>query len=269
MKKRRFHLLSLYAGLFVVFLYGPTLLLPLFSFNDGVFAIFPLNGFTTKHYATLASNTAMLEALYNSLAVATFAAVVTTALSLPLSIVLTRRLLPASDLLLSTVMLPLVVPTIIFAVAFLIIIIKVLGMDLSLGAIAVAHIFVCLPFSVVVLMSALEGLDISLEEASRDLGETAFGTFRRVTLPLIMPAVVSSLLLCFISSFDEFVLSFFLSGTSPTLPVFLYGQLRFPNTLPSLLALGSVILIVSSAVVVLAELIRQRWEARLKVAQEP
>ena len=64
-------------------------------------------------------------------------------------------------------MLPLVEPTIIFAVAFLIIIIKVLGMDLSLGAIAVAHVFVCLPFSVVVLMSALEGLDISLEEASR------------------------------------------------------------------------------------------------------
>jgi spermidine/putrescine transport system permease protein len=122
---------------------------------------------------------------------------------------------------------------------------------------------------VVVLMSALEGLDISLEEASRDLGETAFGTFRRVTLPLIMPAVVSSLLLCFISSFDEFVLSFFLSGTSPTLPVFLYGQLRFPNNLPSLLALGSVILLVSSAVVVLAEVIRQRWEARLKAIQTP
>ena len=111
MKQRRFHFLSLYAGLFVVFLYGPTLLLPLFSFNDGIFAIFPLNGFTTKHYMTMASNTAMIQALYNSLAVATFAAIVTTALSLPLSIVLTRRLLPASDLLLSTVMLPLVVPT--------------------------------------------------------------------------------------------------------------------------------------------------------------
>jgi spermidine/putrescine transport system permease protein len=260
MNKRRFRFLSFYAGLFVIFLYGPTLLLPLFSFNDGVFAIFPLNGFTIKHYTTMASNTAMIQALYNSLAVASFASIVTTALSLPLSIVLTRRLLPASDLLLSTVMLPLVVPTIIFAVAFLIIIIKVLGMDLSLGAIAVAH---------VVLMSALEGLDISLEEASRDLGETALGTFRRVTLPLIMPAVVSSLLLCFISSFDEFVLSFFLSGTSPTLPVFLYGQLRFPNNLPSLLALGSVILVVSSAVVVLAELIRQRWEARLKALQAP
>ena len=269
MTRRRFRFLSLYAGMFIAFLYGPTLLLPLFSFNDGVFAIFPLQGFTLRHYATLASNAGMIQALNNSLAVASFAAIVTTALSLPLSIVLTRRLLPASDLLLSTVMLPLVVPTIIFAVAFLVIIIKVLGLELSLGAIAIAHVFGCLPFSVVVLMSALEGLDISLEEASRDLGETAFGTFRRVTLPLIMPAVVSSLLLCFIASFDEFVLSFFLSGTSPTLPVFLYGQLRFPNNLPSLLALGTVILVVSSAVVVLAEIIRQRWEARLRALQSP
>jgi spermidine/putrescine transport system permease protein len=109
-----------------------------------------------------------------------------------------------------------------------------------------------------VIMSRLEGFDKSLEEASRDLGEDAWTTFWRVTLPLAWPGVVSSLLLCFITSFDEFVLAFFLSGTQPTLPVFLFSQLRFPNKLPGTLALGSLILMVSAVLVVIAEVIRRR-----------
>ncbi|MDO6965474.1 ABC transporter permease [Rhizobium alvei] len=261
--KRRFRFLTLYAVLFLGFLYGPTLLLPLFSFNDNTFAIFPLKGLTLRHYSAMVENHSMTDALVNSLAVGFSSALLATALGLPLAIALTRKLLPASGLLLGTVMLPLVVPSIVFAIAFLIVLVRVFGMDLSLGAVAAAHVFLCLPFSVMVLMSSLEGLDRSLEEASRDLGETAFGTFRRVTLPLIFPAVISSWLLCFITSFDEFVIAFFLSGTSPTLPVFLYGQLRFPAKLPSMLALGSVILLVSSVLVVGSEVIRRRWAARM------
>jgi spermidine/putrescine transport system permease protein len=252
--KGRFRLLTGYAVVFLVFLYGPTLLLPLFSFNDNLFAVFPLKGFTVRHYEEMASNASMLEALGNSLFVAASAALLTTLAGVPLAVALVRRLVPASGVLLGAVMLPLVVPSIVFAVAFLVIVLKVFGLGLSLGVIAAAHVFLCLPFSVAVLMPALEGLDASLEEASRDLGETALGTFRRVTLPLILPAVVSSLLLCFITSFDEFVVAFFLSGTSPTLPVFLYGQLRFPNSLPSMLALGSLILIASSLIVVAGEI---------------
>jgi spermidine/putrescine transport system permease protein len=109
-----------------------------------------------------------------------------------------------------------------------------------------------------VLMSRLEGFDKSLEEASRDLGENAWMTFRRVTLPLAAPSIVSSLLLCFITSFDEFVLAFFLSGTEPLLPIYLFAQLRFPNRLPGMLALGSSILLFSTIVVILAEILRRR-----------
>ncbi|MCF3639233.1 ABC transporter permease [Rhizobium sp. TRM95111] len=257
----RFRFLSLYAVLFLVFLYAPAALLPVFSFNDSTFAVFPLKAFTLKHYEAMFANLSMLDALRNSIVVGVIASVAATAIGIPLAIGLARRLLPAGSVLLATVMLPLVVPSIIFAVAFLVILVRILQVDLSLWSITIAHVFLCLPFSVMVLMSRLDGLGRSLEEASRDLGETALGTFRRVTLPLILPAVISSLLMCFITSFDEFVLAFFLSGTQPTLPVFLYGQLRFPNKLPSMLALGSVILIVSTLLVILSEVIRRRGVA--------
>ena len=261
---RRFRFLSLYAVGFLIFLYAPAILLPIFSFNDNTFAVFPLKGFTFKHYDAMFANVSMLDALGNSLLVGAIASLTATAIGIPLSIALARRLLPGGGVLLATVMLPLVVPSIVFAVAFLVILVRILQVDLSLWSITIAHVVLCLPFSVMVLMSRLDGLDRSLEEASRDLGETALGTFRRVTLPLILPAVISSLLMCFITSFDEFVLAFFLSGTQPTLPVFLYGQLRFPNRLPSMLALGSVILIVSTLLVIISEVIRRRGATGLK-----
>jgi spermidine/putrescine transport system permease protein len=109
-----------------------------------------------------------------------------------------------------------------------------------------------------VLISRLEGFDRSLEEASSDLGETAWMTFWRVTLPLALPGVIASLIMSFTISFDEFVLAFFLSGTRTTLPVYLFSQLRFPQYLPRMLALGSSILALSAILVICAEMLRRR-----------
>lgn len=247
-----------YAAFFMLFLYGPILLAPLFSFNDSIFATFPLKGFTLRHYAEMATNTGLLQALRNSLMVATSVAIIATAVSLPAAIALTRYTVPGGGAVITAMSAPLIIPSIIFGVALLIIILRFLGLELSLWAIGASHVFICIPFSMTVLMSRLEGFDKSLEEASRDLGESAWMTFRRVTLPLAMSGIISSLLLCFVTSFDEFVLAFFLSGTEPTLPVYLFGQLRFPNKLPGMLALGSTILFVSAALVILAELMRRR-----------
>jgi spermidine/putrescine transport system permease protein len=119
-------------------------------------------------------------------------------------------------------------------------------------------VLIALPFCTSVLMSRLEGFDRSLEEASRDLGSPAMQTFWRVTFPLALPGIISSLLLGFIISFDEFVIAFFLTGTDNTLPVYLYSQLRFPNRLPGALALGSLILVISTLLVILSEIIRKR-----------
>jgi spermidine/putrescine transport system permease protein len=253
-----FRPLSFYAVLFMVFLYAPVLLAPLFSFNDSLFAVFPLKGFTLKHYWSMAGNTGMLIALQNSIIVAVFVSVAATAISLPAAIALTRHKLPGSAVILSLFSLPLIIPSIVFGVAILIIALRLLGIELSLWTVGAAHVFICIPFSLTVLMSRLEGFDKSLEEASRDLGENAWMTFYRVTLPLSLPGIISSLLLCFITSFDEFVLAFFLAGTEPTLPVYLFGQLRFPNKLPGMLALGTSILVFSTALVLLAEYFRRR-----------
>lgn len=256
--KSTVRLLYLYAVLFLVFLYGPILLAPLFSFNDSIFATFPLKGFTFRHYAEMANNTGLLQALRNSLMVATAVSVIATAVSVPAAIALTRYKLPGGGAIITAMSAPLIVPSIIFGVALLIIILRFLGLELTLWTIGAAHVFICIPFAMTVLMSRLEGFDKSLEEASRDLGEGAWMTFLRVTLPLAMSGIVSSLLLCFVTSFDEFVLAFFLSGTEPTLPVYLFGQLRFPNKLPGMLALGSSILFVSALLVILAEVLRRR-----------
>lgn len=247
-----------YAVGFVVFLYGPVLLMPLFSFNDSNFATFPLQGFTTRHYAAMAGNLSMIQALENSLVVGVGVATLATALALPAAMALTRYRVPGGGAILSFMLLPLVVPSIVLAVALLAIILRVLGIPLSLWTVAAGHLVVCLPFAITVLMSRLEGFDASLEEASRDLGASGLSTFLRVTLPLAMPGVISAFLLSFIISFDEFVISFFLTGTQNTLPVFLFSQLRFPNRLPGTLALGSLILIGSALLVILAEIIRRR-----------
>jgi spermidine/putrescine transport system permease protein len=251
-------LLLVYATLFMVFLYGPILLAPLFSFNDSNFATFPLKGLTFRHYSEMAENTGLVNALWNSLKVATSSALLATAVSVPAAIALTRYNIPGGGVILTAMSAPLIVPSIVFGVALLIIVLRFLQLELSLVTIAAAHVFICIPFAMTVLISRLEGFDKSLEEASRDLGENAWMTFLRVTLPLAMSGIVSSLLLCFVTSFDEFVLAFFLSGTEPTLPVYLFGQLRFPNRLPGMLALGSTILLCSTAVVILAEVLRRR-----------
>jgi spermidine/putrescine transport system permease protein len=97
-----------------------------------------------------------------------------------------------------------------------------------------------------------------MEEAAADLGDNAWWTFWRVTLPMVFPGVLASLLLCFTISFDEFIMAFFLAGTEPTLPIFIYSQLRFPQKLPGVLALGAIILVISFVVVVCSQWLRRR-----------
>ena len=199
--------------------------MPVFSFNDSIFATFPLKGFTTRHYNDMANNLRLLEALRNSIAVGICVSVVSTALGLLGAIAATRYILPGRGSVMGAIMLPLVVPSIIFGVALLVILRRVINIDLSLFTVGAGHVLLAVPFAMLVLISRLEGFEKSLEEASADLGERPWMTFWRVTFPLALPGIVSSLLMCFTISFDEFVLAFFLSGTDQTLPIYLFSQL--------------------------------------------
>ena len=140
----------------------------------------------------------------------------------------------------------------------LLILVNLIGLAPSLAAIVLGHTAICLPISVTVMRTRLRTVPVSLEEAAMDLGADEWTMFRRVVLPLALPAVASSFLLTFVTSFDEFIAAFFLTGTDTTLPVFIWSQLRFPRELPGVMALGSLILALSILVVTAAEIIRRR-----------
>ena len=104
----------------------------------------------------------------------------------------------------------------------------------------------------------LIGMDKNLEEAAMDLGATYWSTLARITLPIAFPAMVAAFLVSFTTSFDEFALAFFLIGPEPTLPVYIYSQLRFPSRLPIIVTMASVIMVVSVLMIVFSEYLR-RW----------
>ena len=249
-------LLAAFAFAYLIFLYGPVLFLPVFSFNDSIFVAFPLTGFTTKWYEQAFADEDMINALIASLQVGGIVAVVSTILGLFGAKAVTRYRMPGQSAVTGLIMLPLFIPEIILGISLLILL-NALGIELGLPSVIVGHVMLCTPFAMAVLSSRLDGFDRSLEEASMDLGERPWMTFWRVTFPLAAPGIISSILLTFIVSFDEFLLSFFLTNQQPTLPVYIWSQLRFPNKLPSVLAMGAIILLASCILVVIAEWVRQ------------
>jgi len=249
--------LGLYSLLYVAFIYVPVLFLPLFSFNDGIYVAFPLKGFTTRWYQEMANNTALIDALKNSVLVGCTVAVISTALGTLTARALTRYRFRGRKTIFGLIVVPLVIPFIIIGVALLVLTNR-LGIEPSLWTIGAAHLLIATPFTTLIMISRLEGFDASLEEASQDLGETGWMTFWLVTFPLAVPGIVASLLLSFTESFDEFILAFFLSGNEVTLPLYIWGQLRFPERLPMVLALGALILAASFVIVSFAEWVRRR-----------
>ena len=263
-------LMKLFFALLVVFLYAPIVILAIFSFNDGDVA-FPLQGFTTHWYAQFFSNPLLIGALRRSALVATVSSLLAVALGVLASFALLRRRFvgkaAASALLFS----PLVIPYLVFGISLLLlfsIVDKLLteaaGVYIGLGlhAVVIGHVVVSLPYTILTIMPLLERLSISLEEAAHDLGAGTWQTFRRVTLPLLAPALVSSFLIAFTLSFDEYAIASFLAGTTPTWPVYLFAQLRVPSQLPQLVAVSSVILFASLLLVLSAEIVRRVVERR-------
>jgi spermidine/putrescine transport system permease protein len=250
-----------YTIAYLVFLYAPITLLPIFAFNDSVVIAFPLSGFTTSWFQAMWNDNSMWQALRNSLIVSGSTAILATVLGLFAARASTRHIFPAKTGIMGLIMLPLVLPEMIVAMSLLVALLAV-GIDLSLWTVILGHVLLCTPFAVAILTSAFQSLDRSLEEAALDLGETPVSTFRLVILPLVAPGIVASLLICFTVSLDEFILAYFLAGTEPLLSVYIYGQFRFPSNVPAVLALGTVLVAVSVLLLAVAEYFRRRGIAR-------
>ena len=264
-------ILRIFFVLLVVFLYVPLLVLVVFSFNKGDIT-FPLEGFTVSWYQLAAKNPALLSALQRSAIVATVTSIVAVALGVLASYALVRRVFRGKGAFSALVFSPLVIPYLVFGISLLVlfklfdkVMIQLTGtyLDVGMHAVIIGHVVVALPYTILVILPLLERLSISLEEAAHDLGASPWGTFWRVTFPLLMPALVSAFLIAFTLSFDEYAIASFLAGSQVTWPVFLFAQLRVPSQLPELVAVSSVILVISIGLVVSAEVGRQRSERRV------
>lgn len=254
--------LRAYAIAYLIFLYAPIVLLPIFAFNDGQIIAFPLQGFTTQWFTGLAETAALHTAVKNSLIIAATTAVLSTLLGICAARAGAMTHFPGKSGIMGFIMLPLVLPEIIVAVSLLIVLRQVLGLPLSNWSIIAAHVLICTPFCIAILNGAFQNIDPSLEEAALDLGESRWSAFRLIILPLVMPGIISSLLISFTISLDEFIIAFFLTGSNPTMPVYIWGLLRFPAALPVVMALGTILVGLSIILLIIAEYFRRRGLAR-------
>jgi spermidine/putrescine transport system permease protein len=155
-----------------------------------------------------------------------------------------------------------VIPYVVFGVSLLLLFHR-LGIPRSLLTVVIGHVVISLPYTILVLVPRLEQIDVTLEEAAYDLGAGPLTTFRSITLPLILPAIVSAFLIAFTTSFDEYAVASFVVGPRTTFPIFLYAALRFPSQLPQVIAVAVVVIVVSLVVVIAAEVGRRVAERRL------
>jgi len=250
-----------YAIGYLLFLYAPIFLLPLFAFNEGKIIAFPLTGFSLKWFQEMATIPELRNAFWNSLRIAVAASLIATTLGVFAARASTRYNFRGKGAAMGLIMLPLVLPDIILAISLLVVLLQ-LGIPLTMWTVILGHVLVCIPFTIAILNSAFLSLDRSLEEAAIDLGETRFSTFRLVTLPLVMPGVISSLLIAFTISLDEFITSFFLTGANPTLPVYIFSQFRYPAKVPVIMALGTLLVLSSILLLAIAEYFRRRGVRR-------
>lgn len=253
--------LKAYAIAYLIFLYAPIALLPIFAFNDSKVIAFPLSGFTTDWFSLMWADDQLFKAFGNSLKIAVCASILATMLGIFAARATTRYKFPAKAGIMGLIMLPLVLPEMIVSMALLVILISV-GVPLSIFTIILGHVLICTPFAVAILTSAFQSLDRSLEEAAYDLGETPLSTFRLIILPLVMPGIISSLLISFTISLDEFIIAYFLGGNETVLSVYIFGQFRFPQKVPAIMALGFILVCLSIFLLTIAEYFRRRGIAK-------
>ena len=261
-----------------LFLWVPILVLIVFSFNDSrTNAVW--QGFTTRWYEGLLAgqfgtearfNTSnLLSALQRSLIVGVVSTLGATLLGTMIAIGLERYRVRFRRFIQLILYLPVVIPEITMGLSLLIffsfaftLIKQATGgqvqAGLSIVTVIIGHIVFCLPFVAIAVRARLAGMSKSLEEAARDLGANEWQTFYRVTLPLLMPGILAGALLAFTLSLDDFVVTFFVAGPgSTTLPLFVYGLIKFQVT-PDINAISTVMVLVSMGLVLVSLVIQRR-----------
>lgn len=245
-----------YFVFFTLLLYLPIFLLVIFSFNDATTLTFPLKGFTLRWYEKLFGADELLRSVWNSIVLGVASSLAATILGTMAAIGVVKYRFPGRGLFVAVAAMPLVIPYVVLGVAMLIAFSQV-NVPLSLWTVGIGHVIINIPLVLLIVAARLIGMEPNLEEAAMDLGATYWSTQLRVTLPIAFPAMIAAFLTSFTTSFDEFALAFFLVGPQPTLPVYIYSQLRYPSRLPVVVALAAVIMVASVLLIVFAEWLRR------------
>ena len=239
--------LMIFAALAVIYMLLPIAVIIGFSFNDPAGRYnFTWVGFTLEHWKNAFGIPELNDALLKSLELAALATLIATALGTMIALALVRYEFfgrRASNFL---IVIPMATPEVVIGAALLSMFL-IYGISLGFVTLLIAHVMFCISFVVVGVRSRLIGFDRRLEEAARDLGADAFTTFRKVTLPLIMPGIVGAGMLSFALSIDDFVISNFNSGTTVTFPLYIFGaaQRGIPvevNVIATMLFVATVLL---------------------------
>jgi len=234
-----------------VFLHVPLLVLVVFSFNDSKFSV-DWTGFTLHWYGRLFERSEILEGVANSLIVGVSSTLVATLLGTLMALALARHQFRGRQWVEALLYVPIVTPEIVVGISLLILFVLA-QIPLGLGTIIVAHVAFNISFVAIVVHSRLQGMDRSLEEAAMILGADELTAFWKVTVPQLWPGILSGAMLAFTMSFDDYVITSFVSGTgSATLPVVVYTMVR-KNIEPSINAISTIILVVTTILIFAAD----------------
>lgn len=243
-------LFSGYALLFYAFLYIPIILVVIFSFNV---SRFPTNwtGFTLDWYTKLFADYAIGQALRNTLIVSITSTVISTIIGTMVSVALERYHFRGKSPVDAMLFLPIIIPDIAMAIMLLAFFVLI-GMQLGLSTIIIAHVAFNISFVAVIVRARMASIDPTLEEAANDLYANEWYAFWKVTFPLLLPAILAGALFAFTLSLDDYVITFFTSGPgSTTLPVRIYSMVKRGIT-PEINAVSTLMLLASMLLVPLS-----------------
>jgi spermidine/putrescine transport system permease protein len=245
---------GIWTFLVFTYLYAPLLVLVIFSFNNSR-TVTIWSGFSLSWYQRVFASEGIRRAAVTSLTVASIATTVATIIATLAALALVRGgAFRGKRVVMATLMSPLMVPEIVTAVATLALF-ATLSVSLGVGKVILAHCVFCIPFAYLPIQARLQSMDTTLEQAARDLYANDWRTFRRITLPLMVPGIISGAMLAFIISMDDFIITLFIAeaGTT-TLPLYIYGMVRTGVT-PEVNAISSIVLAISIVFVVSSLLI--------------
>lgn len=240
----------LYVGLILFFLYAPIVVMAVMSFNASEFYQLPVR-FSTTWYERLSQNTEILASAWRSIWIALVVTGIATILGTAASIALWRHEFPGKPVLRVLLFPPIAIPWLITGTAMLIFFFGV-GLGRGTPSVILGHVALALPYVIVVVTARLATFDRTLEEAARSLGARPWAVTRAVTISWIAPGIVAGALFAFAVSFDQFVVSYFLSEPGDTtLPVLIYSAIRKGFT-PEINAISTLIIMVSMGVMLIA-----------------